>query len=149
MNMPTPATAFRLSQTDLQALDAIAADMRVNRSAALRKLVYEEVDRRGLTDQAAARLIARLTDSYGPAAIIEVATNGGATSEGATITIDGATPTDARAVLLVDGGVCELRIEDPAGPGSIMLATIASHQPGELRWGSTLADLTDIVSGLE
>jgi hypothetical protein len=145
--MPTPATTFRLSQADLRALDAIAADMGSNRTAALRKVVYEELDRRGLSDQAAANLAARLTARFGPAAVIVVTTNTGATQEGATVTINGTTPAEARAVLLVDRG--ELRIEEPDGPGSITLVTMATGQPGELRWQGTLAELASIVPGSE
>lgn len=141
--MPTPVTTFRLSRAELQALDAIAADMRANRTDALRKLVYQELDRRGLTDQAAAALVARLTDRFGAGAVVIVETDGGETSGGATVTINGETPADARAVLLDDGG--ELRIEEPDGPGSIVVATMAAGFSGELRWESTLAQLASIA----
>jgi hypothetical protein len=143
MNMTTPATAFRLTRADLQALDAIAADMRANRTEALRKLVYEEVERSGLLHEANAALVARLADRYGPDGVIVVETNAGATPEGATVTINGKTPTDARAVLLADDGT--LRIEESDGPGSIMVATTVIGWPGELRWEGTPAQLASIV----
>ena len=141
--MPTPATAFRFTSSELEALDALAADMRVNRTDALRKLIADEVDSRGLLDRAVESFVSDLIERYGPEAVIVASTNGGATPAGATATIDGRARRGVCAVLL-DGS--ELRIEDPDGPASILVATIAGDFPAGLRWQGTLSQLADAVA---
>jgi hypothetical protein len=136
----TPPTPFRLTSGDRTALDAIAADMGVDRTTAVRKLIYEETERRGLTDHAAAAFIARLIETYHANAVVKMATNGDSPS----VTISGHVPAEARAVLLGDTG--ELRIEEPEGPASLVVAAMATPQePGELHWEGTLGDLAALV----
>ncbi len=141
----TRPTQLRLTPGDRAALDAIAADMGVDRTTAVRKLVYEETERRGITGHAAAAFIARLIETYHANAAVKVVTDGG----NATIRISGEEPAEAQAVLLVAGVEGdELRIEDPEGPASIVIATMATGQSGELHWEGTLADLAAIVPQL-
>lgn len=141
----TRKTPFRLTPGDRTALDAIASDMGVDRTTAVRKLIYEATERRGLAGHAAAAFIARLIEIYHANATVKVVTDGG----DATITISGNESAQAQAVLLVAGDKGdELRIEDPAGPASIVVATLATGQSGELHWEGTLADLAAIVPRL-
>jgi hypothetical protein len=140
---PTPPTPFRLTPGDRAALDSIAAHMRVDRTTAIRKLIYEETERRGLTDHAVAAFIARLIETYHANAVVKIATDG----EQPNITISEQEPSEARAVLLsgVDDDRDELRIEDPEGPASLIVATTEHAQPGGLHWEGTLADLATTV----
>lgn len=137
----TRKTPFRLTPGDRAALDAVAADMGVDRTTAVRKLIYEETERRGLTGHTAAAFIARLIETYHANAVVKVTTDGG----DATVRISSHKPTEARAVLLAGVEGAELRIEDPEGPASIVVATMKDGQPGELLWEGTLADLAAVA----
>ncbi len=139
---------IRLDPGHRAGLDALAAHWNATTSDTLRLLIDQGLASEGLADQTATELVARLTENYGPAANVEVATNGGATPDGATVAIDGVEPVDARAVLLVGvEGRDELRIEDPNDSGSIVVATMATGLPGELAWTGTIADLASMVPG--
>lgn len=130
----TPPSQFRLTPGDRAALDAIAGDMGVDRTTAVRKLIYEATECRGLTGHITTAFVARLIETYHANAVVKVTTDGG----DATVTISGQERSEARAVLL-EGD--ELQIEDPEGLASIIVAKLENGRTDEMVWEGTLADL--------
>lgn len=129
--MATPLKSFRLTVGDLDALDAICSSWGdVSRTAALRKLIYEEVERCSLGAEAAEGFIRRLRETYGDATL-EVELNG-ARVDAATI---GGCPLDRAAVEMVFdvGGRAELRLRDVDGLSSLLLAELYPP-PNGIEW---------------
>lgn len=141
----TPITPLRLAPGDRAAADAVAADMGVDLTTAIRRLIHEEVERRGLAGHAAAAFVARLREMYGANATVFVHATGEAPG-GASVTIKGEKPTEAHAVVVAGvEGRDELRLEDPEGVASIVVKSIATGEPGEMSWRGTLATLASSI----
>lgn len=134
----TPITPLRLPPGDRAALEAIAADMGVSLSTAIRRMIHEEAERRGLAGHAAAALVARLRERYGANAGVRIEDSG----SDHVLTIRGEKPVEARAIALTDSDGIHLLIEPTdGGAGEIIVRTETIGYTGELTWDGTLAQL--------
>ncbi len=138
--MPTPKTNFRLSEADKEALDLVAESWGVDRTTAIRRLIFAEVEASDLASEARESLLQRLTNQYGANATLSVTLDGPAVVEAS---IDGKALEGARATLLFGAGgeaAAELRLDADNGPGSIAVGKL---QPivGEITLTTQLASL--------
>lgn len=122
---PSERVTFRLPRGYVKALAALAEEMEVNTSEALRTLIAAEVDRRGWGGQA---LLDRLIEEHGPGAVLTVSVDGPIVDEPA---INGQ-PLEGASVALVFGaaGRAELVLDDDDGPSSLTLTELVP-QPGK------------------
>jgi hypothetical protein len=119
--MNTPVTGFRLSTAELGALDSVCSDWGgLTRTAALRKLIHDQVERAQLGNAAAEAFITRLHTSHGAGAELAIELRG-AVVESATI--DGRELADEKVELVFGaGGRAELALDEVEGPASLILA---------------------------
>lgn len=127
---------FSLRPGELEALDQIAVRWGVTRTDALRRLVYEEAgDVSGF--------ISKLRESTNGGGTLAVVVEGGEVAE---LKLDGLDVSDRANGVLVGGGDgradrLELRLEDPEGPGSVLLATLPARSSAVVTVEVSLADL--------
>jgi hypothetical protein len=143
--MPTPKTNFRLSEGDKEALDLIAASWEVDRTTAIRRLIFAEVEAGELAAKAREALLRSLRELHGDDAALSVTIDGGSVVEA---TVNGEGLTGARALVVFGTGgsaaTGEILLEAEEGPGSIVLATVGAVR-GEITFSTSLDRLGEVA----